>query len=51
MPTALQALRQADRFLFLQNPTLDNTPILIHFISSNTSYDKVYSFGVIGDYK
>lgn len=50
MPTALQALRQADRFLFQENPTLDSTPILIHFISSNNSYDKVYSFGVIGDY-
>ncbi|MEA5084393.1 MAG: staygreen family protein [Lachnospiraceae bacterium] len=51
MPTALQALRQADRFLFHENPTLNSTPILIHFISSNNSYDKVYSFGVIGDYR
>ena len=51
MPTALQALRQADRFLFDENPKLDSTPILIHFISSSNSYDKVYSFGVIGDYR
>ena len=51
MPTALQALRQADRFLFNKEPALDNTPIFIHFISSNPAYDKTYNFKVIGNYK
>lgn len=51
MPTALQALRQADRFLFDKEPNLDNTPVFIHFISSNPIYDKTYDFGVIGLYK
>ena len=51
MPTALQALRQADRFLFDKEPNLDNTPVLIHFISNNPTYDKIYDFGVIGDYR
>lgn len=51
MPTALQALRQADRFLFEKEPVLDNAPVLIHFISSNPEYDKTYDFGVIGMYK
>ncbi|OPJ64796.1 staygreen protein [Clostridium oryzae] len=51
MPTALQALRQADRFLFDRKPDLDNTPIFIHFMSSIPAYDKIYSFGVIGIYK
>ncbi|BCN29227.1 staygreen family protein [Anaeromicropila herbilytica] len=51
MPTALQALRQADRFLFVNNPNLDNTPVFIHFISSNPDYDKIYNFGAIGSYK
>lgn len=51
MPTALQALRQADRFLFDKRPALDKTPVLIHFISSNPAYDKTYDFGVIGIYK
>lgn len=51
MPTALQALRQADRFLFDKEPYLDNTPVFIHFISSNPVYDKTYNFGVIGIYK
>ena len=51
MPTALQALRQADRFLFDKEPNLNNTPVFIHFISSNPIYDKTYDFGVIGIYK
>lgn len=51
MPTALQALRQADRFLFDKEPNLDNTPVFIHFISSNPTYDKIYDFGAIGIYK
>lgn len=51
MPTALQALRQADRFLFDKNPSLDKTPVFIQFISGNPIYDKMYDFGVIGDYK
>lgn len=51
MPTALQALRQADRFLFDKEPNLDNAPVFIHFISSNPAYDKTYDFGAIGNYK
>ncbi len=51
MPTALHALRQADRFLFDKEPNLDNTPVYIHFISNNPIYDKTYDFGVIGSYK
>lgn len=50
MPTALQALRQADRFLFENVPDSDNTPVLIHFISSNPSYNRIYDFGAIGTY-
>ena len=51
MPTALQALRQADRFLFDMNPALDTVPVYIHFGSSNPTYDKTYYFGAIGCYK
>lgn len=51
MPTALQALRQSDRFLFDKDPNLDNTPVFIHFYSSNPAYDMTYYFGVIGIYK
>lgn len=51
MPTALQALRKADRFFFDKEPGLDNTPVFIHFISDNPIYDKTYDFGFIGMYK
>lgn len=50
MPTALQALRQADRFLFANIPNLDNTPVMIHFISSNPVYNRIYDYGAIGTY-
>lgn len=51
MPTALQALRQGDRFLFEHDSNLDKTPVVIHFISSKAAYDKIIDFGLIGDYK
>lgn len=51
MPTALGALRQADRFLFDKEPNLDDTPVFIHFRSRNPAYNKTYYFGVIGDYR
>ena len=51
MPTALQALRQADRFLFINEPGLDKTPVYIQFISNNPNLAKTYSFGEIGNYK
>lgn len=51
MPTALQALRKADRFLFENEPELDNTPVFIHYISSNPEFNKIYDYGMIGNYK
>jgi len=51
MPTALQALRQADRFLFMKYPELDKARVEIHFISSSPEYDKTYDFGMIGIYQ
>ncbi len=50
MPTALQALRQADRFLFDENPIFDNTLVFIKFVSENPDYAKTYNFGPIGNY-
>lgn len=51
MPKALNTLRLADRFLFDKEPSLDNAPVFIHFISDNPAYDKIYNFGAIGIYK
>lgn len=51
MPTALKAMRQADRFIFEQYPNIDNTPVLIRFLSENPTYNKTYNFGPIGNYR
>jgi len=51
MPTALKTLREADRFLFNKYPRADSALVIIHFISSNPVYDKIYNFGPIGNYK
>jgi hypothetical protein len=51
MPTALQALRKGDRFLFDKNQPLDNASVFIHFFSNNPAYNKTYDFGAIGKYK
>ncbi len=34
-----------------KEPYLDDTPLYIHFISSNPEYDIIYNFGIIGMYK
>ncbi len=51
MPTALQALRQADRFLFKQRPALDKANVYIKFASTLPAFDRTYSFGEIGFYR
>jgi len=50
MPLALQAIYQADKQLFNAQPELKNTPILIRFNSSLPEYNKLYTFGTIGEY-
>lgn len=51
MPIALQALRQADRFLFEDQYSLDKAPVYIQFISNNPELHKMYYYGLIGDYR
>lgn len=51
MPLALKALREADRFLFIRYPELDEAPVYIRFLSDNPDYDKTYDWGVIGEYR
>lgn len=51
MPIALQALRQADRFLFEKHYSLDKAPVYIQFISNNPKLHKMYYYGSIGDYQ
>ena len=51
IPAALQAIRYADSSLFSAYPVLDQTPVYIQFISSNPDRNKLYDYGVIGDYE
>jgi len=51
LPLALAAIRYGDRVLFEQNPGLDNTPVVIHFRSTVSRFDKVENWGTMADYR
>ena len=50
LPLALEAIRYGDRILFIKNPKLDNTTVLIHFESKNKRFDKIENWGTVADY-
>jgi len=51
LPLVLEAIRYGDRTLFEENPQLDNTPVLIHFKSTDRRFDKVEKWGTMADYR
>jgi hypothetical protein len=51
LPLVLEAIRYGDRTLFEKNAQLDNTPVLIHFQSSNSRFNKDENWGVMADYR
>jgi len=51
LPLVLAAIRYGDRVLFEQNPKLDNTPVVIHFRSTVSRFDKVENWGTMADYR
>jgi hypothetical protein len=51
LPLVLAAFRYGDRVLFEQNPKLDNTPVVIHFRSTVSRFDKVENWGTMADYR
>lgn len=50
LPLALEAIRYGDDILFKQNPESDQTPVLIHFKSTDSRFNKVERWGVMADY-
>lgn len=50
MPLALQAIYVADKPFFEAHPELKDTPVLIHFVSSDSKYNKLYCYGPIDSY-
>jgi len=51
LPLVLEAIRYGDKTVFEQNPQLDNTPVLIHFKSTNKTFNKVENWGTMADYR
>lgn len=51
MPTALQAIRYADRRLYDRHPMLDTIPIYIWFQSEKEEYNKLYHVGTMQEYR
>jgi hypothetical protein len=51
LPLVLEAIRYGDKALFEKNPRLDNTPVLIHFKSTNIRFNKVENWGTMVDYR
>jgi len=50
LPLVLEAIRYGDRALFERNPDLDQTPIHVHFQSTDKRFNKVEYWGVMADY-
>jgi hypothetical protein len=51
LPLVLEAIRFGDRNLFEKITNLDNTPVLIHFESTDNRFNKVENWGTIADYR
>ena len=51
MPIVLEAIRYGDKEFFSNHPDLDNSPIIVHFQSSNNKYNKIEEWGALRDYR
>jgi hypothetical protein len=50
LPLVLEAFRFGDRRLIEARPELDRAPIRVHFHARQPGYDRIESWGVLGDY-
>jgi len=46
----LEAIRYGDRAVFEKNQKLDNTPVVVHFKSTNRRFNITQRWGVLSDY-
>ena len=51
LPLVLEAIRYGDRVMFEQNTKLDNSPVFIHFQSTNSRFNKVEDWGTMAKYR
>jgi Staygreen protein len=47
----LEAIRYGDKAFFEQDAQFDQTPVLVHFKSSDKKYNKIEKWGTIADYR
>ena len=48
---ALEAIIFGDRAFFNHNPELDKIPVLVHFNSADSRFNKTEKWGSLGDYR
>jgi len=51
LPLVLEAFRFGEQQLVAANPALDNSPVQVHFHSTNARYDRVETWGTLADYR
>lgn len=51
LPLALEAIRYGDNDFFNAHPELDNVPIMVYFLSTDPTFNKVESWGSFSDYR
>ncbi|MFP3879559.1 MAG: staygreen family protein [Dehalococcoidia bacterium] len=51
LPLVLEAIRYGDRTLFERHPELDSAPVLVHFESTDSRFDKVEDWGTMLQYR
>jgi hypothetical protein len=50
LPLALEAIRYGDKEFFSAHPELDNSPIVVHFVSKNPNFNTIENWGTFSDY-
>ncbi|MEH7239488.1 staygreen family protein [Bacillus sp. JJ1562] len=50
LPLALKAIRYGDSRFFISHPELNNSPIIVHFISIYPQFNKIENWGTFAKY-
>ncbi|MFX1462336.1 MAG: staygreen family protein [Promethearchaeota archaeon] len=49
LPLVFQSIKYGDKLLYVSNPSLNDSPIFVHFNSKNKKYNKIEKLGQIKD--
>lgn len=50
LPLALKAIRYGDSRFFVSHPEMNNSPIIVHFISQYPQFHKIENWGAFAEY-